>query len=293
VKSEAVTLYHSRMQRVLDYIDAHLEDDLSLDVLCGVAAFSKFHFHRQFSELLGVSAGEYVQLVRLKRATYRLAFRNDSPVLQIALDSGYEAPEAFARAFKQKSGQTPSEFRKKPDWNPWLSAYAPVSAARSKLMKSDFNDDDVRFVHFPDTPVAVLEHRGDPALIVQTVGRCIAWRKQHGLSPKVSATFNILRSPPETLPEDFQMDLCTATDRAIAPNEFGVAAGFIPGGRCAVLRHAGSDEALMRAGHFLYADWLPRSGEELRDFPPFLQRVLFFPDVQENEAVTDIFLPLK
>ena len=43
----------------------------------------------------------------------------------------------------------------------------------------------------------------------------------------------------------------------------------------------------------LYAHWLPTSGEELRDFPLFMQRVKFFPDVPDGEAETDIYLPLK
>ena len=41
------------------------------------------------------------------------------------------------------------------------------------------------------------------------------------------------------------------------------------------------------------ADWLPRSGEEPRDFPFFAQRVAFYPEVPEHEAVTDLFLPLR
>ncbi|HXP97616.1 MAG TPA: AraC family transcriptional regulator, partial [Telmatospirillum sp.] len=100
--------YHARMQRVLCYIDDHLEDDLSVDVLCAIAAFSLHHFQRQFSSLFGIGVYRYVQLMRLKRASFRLAFRAGDPVLQIALDSGYEGPEAFARAFKQRFTQTPS-----------------------------------------------------------------------------------------------------------------------------------------------------------------------------------------
>ncbi len=44
---------------------------------------------------------------------------------------------------------------------------------------------------------------------------------------------------------------------------------------------------------FLYSQWLPQSGEGPRDFPLYFQRVRFFPDVPEHEAVTDIFLPLR
>ena len=67
----------------------------------------------------------------------------------------------------------------------------------------------------------------------------------------------------------------------------------IPAGRCAVLRHTGADDGLAAAITHLYADWPPRSGEDLRDFPVYLQRITFFPDVPEHEAVTDIFLPLR
>ncbi len=52
-------------------------------------------------------------------------------------------------------------------------------------------------------------------------------------------------------------------------------------------------KGLGRRIHSLYSEWLPRSGEEPRDFPVYLRRVDFFPDVAENEAVTDIFLPLR
>ena len=48
--------YHARMQRVLDYIDQHLDSDLDLETASRVAAFSKFHFHRQFMATFGLSA---------------------------------------------------------------------------------------------------------------------------------------------------------------------------------------------------------------------------------------------
>lgn len=285
--------YHARLQRVLQYIDRHLEDDLSLETLSGIAAFSKHHFHRQFTDLLGISVYHYVQLRRLKRATYRLAFRDDSSIIEIALESGYDGPEAFARAFKQRVGQTPSAFRKQPQWIPWHAAYQPASETRNQLMTEKIPDLPVEIVAFEATPIAVLEHRGDPALIGESVRRFIAWRKQVGLPPRHSATYNILYdNPAETPPADFRLDLGAATTRAVPPNDAGIIAKIIPAGRCAKLRHIGTEESFAAALFALYVDWLPQSGEELRDFPLFCQRISFFPDVPEHEAVTDIFLPL-
>jgi AraC family transcriptional regulator len=161
-------------------------------------------------------------------------------------------------------------------------------------MKQGMPERDVRIVETKAVRVAVLEHRGDPAKIGDSIRCFIAWRKAAGLAPRNSATFNILYDNPDsTPPENFRLDLCVATDRAVAPNDAGILAKVIPGGRCAVLRHVGSEESFADAALYLYAGWLPGSGEELRDFPLYCQRISFLPDVPEHEAVTDLFLPLK
>ena len=286
--------YHARMHRVLVFIDDHLEQSLSVAVLSEVAAFSKHHFQRQFSSLFGISVGRYVQLARLKRASYRLAFRDDGSVLEIALDSGFEGPEAFSRAFRRHFDQSPSRFKREPRWSPWLAANAPLTQARSKIMSSPLVEADVRIVDFPQTAIALLAHRGDPAQIGEAVRRFITWRKATGLTPKVSATFNIFHpNPHDPLAELDQIDLCAATDQPIAPNAEGVIAGVIPAGRCAVLRQVGGGDDLRATATWLYGQWLAASGEEPRDYPMFAQRISVFPDVPEHEAITDLSLPIQ
>src|SRR3981189_3170875 len=125
----ALQNYRARMQRVLDHIDRHLDDDLDLDALSSVAAYSKYHFHRQFTATFGLSVHRYVQLARMKRASYWLAYDAQS-VTDIAMDAGYDAPDAFARAFRQRFGQSPSSFRKSPDWEPWLAGSRPLPTPR-------------------------------------------------------------------------------------------------------------------------------------------------------------------
>jgi AraC family transcriptional regulator len=290
----ALRSYEARMQRVLDYIDRHLEEDVDLETLSGIAAFSKFHFHRQFSATLGLSVHRYVTLARMKRASHRLAYRPASSVTEVALDAGYETPDAFARAFRRRFGQSPSSFRKAPDWEPWLAALGPLDTARSKLMQRTFTARDVTIREVPATRVAILEHRGDPATLGASIQRFIAWRKAAGLHPKTSPTFNVWRSErrPQS-PADYSVDLCAGTDRPITPGGEGIKAGEIPGGRCAVLRVVGYTDNLEPAALFLYRDWLPSSGEEVRDFPIYCQRLSLFPEVPEHEAVAEVFLPLK
>lgn len=153
---------------------------------------------------------------------------------------------------------------------------------------------EVKIIEFEETKVAALEHHGDPQLIQNSIEKFIDWRKQHQLSPNTSATFNILyNNPAEVAPENYRLDLCVEFQGDVARNSIGMVQKVIPAGRCAVLRHIGSDDLLANAIEYLYAEWLPQSGEASRDFPVFLQRVLFIPDVAETEATTDIFMPLQ
>ncbi len=291
----ALQNYHARMQRVLDHIDQHLNGDLDLNALSGVAAFSKYHFHRQFTATFGLSVHRYVQLARMKRASRRLAHAGAQSVTDIAMDAGYDAPDAFARAFRQRLGQSPSSFRKSPDWEPWLAAFGPLDNARSKLMQITFTHDDVTIRDVPPTAVAIMEHRGDRATLGDTRERFIAWRKAAGLSPETSPTFMVFRSERcPAVPAHYSMDLCVGTDQPIEANDEQMKAGVIPGGRCAVLRYPGNTNNLEPAALYLYRDWLPASGEEARDFPIYCQRWLsFFPEVPVHEVVVELFLPLK
>ncbi len=289
----ALRNYHARMQRVLDHIDRHLDDDLDLDTLSGVAAYSKYHFHRQFTATFGLSVHRYVQLARMKRASFRLAYRDGQSVTDVALDAGYEAPDAFARAFRQRLGQSPSSFQKSPDWEPWHAAFGPLDDARSKLMQTTFTPDDVTIQDVPTTKVAIVEHRGDPTTLGATIQRFIAWRKAAGLHPSTNPTFNVWRSERQPAdPADYSIDLCVGTDGPIDESE-NVKAGEIPGGRCAVLRVVGATHNLEPAALYLYRDWLPESGEEARDFPLYCRRLTLFPEVPEHETVAELFLPLK
>ena len=291
----ALENYNARMQRVLDHVDRHLDGDLDLDTVSRVAAFSKFHFHRQFMATFGLSLHRYVQLARLKRASHRLASDGDRSVTEIAMDAGYDAPDAFARAFRQRFGQSPSSFRKSPDWAPWLAAFGPLDNARSKLVPITYTPDEVTIREMPPTPVAMIEHRGDRATLGATVERFIAWRKAAGLSPETSPTFNIFRSERTPAnPADYSMDLCVGTDRPIDPDDAPMKAGEIPGGRCAVLRVVHDTHNLEPAALWLYREWLPASGEEVRDFPLFCRRHLsFFPGAAVHEVFVELFLPLK
>ena len=91
--------YERRINGVVSYICAHLDEPLTVELLSEVAGFSKFHLHRQFTEYSGFTVSHFVRLTRLKRAAYQLAFDPKRRIIDVALEAGFSAPESFARAF--------------------------------------------------------------------------------------------------------------------------------------------------------------------------------------------------
>ncbi len=93
-----------RIERVQDFILHNLDEDLSLTKLSEIANLSKYHFHRLFVVNTGITLFRFIQLARFKKAAYQLAFNDDKRIIDIALDAGFESPEAFTRAFKKELG---------------------------------------------------------------------------------------------------------------------------------------------------------------------------------------------
>ncbi len=280
--------YARRFSQVFDFIDRHLAEPLPIERLSRVAHFSKFHFHRQFTHYAGVTVGRYILLARLRRASYRLALNPLERITDIALEVGFEQAESFSRAFREVCGQTPTEFRKRPDWAAWSGLFQVVTPRRIQPMQ-------VRIITVQPVTVAVLEHRGAPALVNQSVQKFIAWRKESGLSPVASSeTFGIAYDDPETTPaRDFRLDICGSVDSLVPANRFGVITKTIPGGRCAVVRHEGLLENVSASVHHLYRTWLPGSGEELRDHPVYFRYLNLRQNTKEHELLTDVHLPIK
>ena len=279
--------YSARFRMVCHYIERHLDEPLSLEALSAIAHCSPFHFHRMFTAWSGLPLYRYIQWLRLRHASWRLAFNPHDKIIDIALDAGFQNPESFSRAFKTALGASPRQFRREPDWVNWHQR-VPKNVSQERTMK------EINIVVFPTTPVAMLKHRGDPAQVNASAATFIEWRRSSGLSPvERYPTYGIAWDDPESVPADaFRFDICAAVEQAVPANTFGVENGEIPGGRCAVIRHHGSLDSVGESVYHLFRHWLPESGETVRDFPVFFHYLNFVHQVPEHELKTDIYLPL-
>jgi AraC family transcriptional regulator len=283
--------YHQRIVRTLVYIQGHLDDALDLEQVASVAAFSSFHFHRVFRGLVGETLKEHVRRLRLERAARNLK-QLDEPIIEIALQAGFETHESFTRSFGDMFGISPSAYRTahKP---------APESASGTHL-------DDVSAYHPPDygDPPAVevkelppmrlvfLRHVGPYTQVGATWGRLMAWAGMRGLLGPSMKLIGIVHDDPDVTPPDkVRYDAAVAVNRPVQPEgEFGVME--IAGGSYAVVTHKGPYDGLGKTYQRVYGGWLPKSGYRLRDVPAFEQYLNSPRDTKPEDLLTLIHVPL-
>ena len=276
--------YTARINRVMDHIDAHLDETLDLRALAGVAQFSPFHFHRLFQALTGETLAERVRRRRLEVAAGRLLTQSDATALRIALDVGFNSAEAFTRAFRAYFGSTPTAWRGGA-FRSWAERHC---VALSKIRQGDrkayqavmdaFLQDtelwphghvprakgekmDVELKTLPDTRVAYLRHVGPygGSGIAAAWQRFAAWCAQAGLMQPRRRMFGVcLDDPTITPPEKCRYDCAVEVDEAfVARDEIGIET--VAGGRYACARFSGVAAEVRDAWNRLVVDWLPKS----------------------------------
>ncbi len=97
----------------IEYIEANLEKELTIKEIAKSAYMSSFYFQRTFAILSGMSVMDYVRNRRLSNAGEKLLHNPKIRIIDLAIDSMYDSPESFSRAFKRFHGVLPSEVKRK------------------------------------------------------------------------------------------------------------------------------------------------------------------------------------
>lgn len=238
-----------RMLRVVDHIQANLEDDIDPEELARIASFSLHHFHRVFRGMTGESVMGFVRRLRLERGAQRLKFSDES-VLQVALKSGYTSHEAFTRAFKSRFGTSPSEYRD-----------------RERLEASDL-------------PIALRDEPERTCVAVRYVGAyetCgAAWADLEatimklGFRGQCTQSIGLVYDDPDITPnEKLRYDACLVAPTEAIPESLpeSYVTRRVPAGRYAVAPYRGPYEDIFETYVTLLGGWLPHRNVELADDP--------------------------
>lgn len=96
-----------KLGAAIDYIEEHLDKEISYDEAARIACCSTYYFQRIFSYVSGVSLSEYIRRRRMTQAAFELQ-RTNSKVIDVAYKYGYSSPTSFNRAFQSVHKTTPA-----------------------------------------------------------------------------------------------------------------------------------------------------------------------------------------
>lgn len=127
------------VQRMQDYIEDHLEDDITLTGLASVSHFSPWYSHRLFTAAVGISPGDYIRRLRLSRSALRL--RDEKvKIIDVALAAGFTSVDGYQRAFQREFGCNPHAYAKDPIpiglFTPYGVKFRAIERSRSKTMEN-------------------------------------------------------------------------------------------------------------------------------------------------------------
>ena len=304
--------YVNRINRVMDYIEAHLEDDLSLERLARIACFSRFHFHRIFQSVTGERLAAFIQRIRLERAATLLRNGHGNTITGVALMCGFASSASFANAFKRHFGTSASGFK---------NGKRAVPKKRYIVMPDEDRDSlDIRMergrgrlsyhvkgtgyrrrvdvVELPPWNVAYIRYtgpyKGDTLLFGRLWRKLAVWAAPRGLLDRPGAVYlTLCHDDPEiTLEEKLRVSVCIGVDETTATSG-EVGKMKLPGGTYACCRfHLGSED-YPKAWGWMYGSWLPLSGYLPDDRPAFE----WFPPCQAQKGGgktdIDICVPVK
>jgi AraC family transcriptional regulator len=289
--------YKERILRVLTHIQEHLDEALELEDLARVACFSGFHFHRVFAAMTGETIADHVRRLRLERAATELR-SGAKQVIQVALDAGYEAHEAFTRAFKAAYGVSPAAFRRAT--GPIAIRPAPSGVHfRQGVPLTTFNTNHVttklmKVITRKIKPmrVAYLRHIGPYEDTRQTWFDLKARLLVDKQIRKRPAYIGIGHDNPSVTPaSELRYDACITVDKGYEPKK-PVELQTIVGGDYAVAKNCPVGK-IKDAYQYLYGKWLARSSRELRPLPSFVVFVDAYKGHPPGKWRVDVYMPLE
>jgi AraC family transcriptional regulator len=248
-----------RIEAVLDHVEQHLAGDLKLETLAGLAAISPFHFHRLFLAWTGETLNAFVRRRRLEAAAGRLRHCPDEKITVISLNCGFASPEAFARAFREHFGMTPSQWRSG-GWGAWRGPVDdPVPAGRFHIEVKRQEAAEYLFMRARGNYGATARKLWD---------RFLPWVHSLGLGDQ-PMVFVGLDDPDIAGPASCRMDACVELPAGWRDPGLRLPIRRVQAHWVAALQYDGPASGIGTGWHALLNGWLPEASFDMGEGPFF------------------------
>lgn len=282
-----------QMNKAMKYIEENLMGEIDFDEMSRIACCSEYHFRRMFSFLAGMPLGEYIRRRKLSLAAVLLN-NQDNKIIDVALQLGYNSPDAFTKAFQAMHGIAPSNVKK---GNITLKAFPPMTF---QLTIKGGNEMDYRIVEKDPFKIVGLKKR--ITLIFEGVN--------HQMDPLVESLtderIKYLKSLCNIEPSGILSVSANFSERTVEGSELdqyiGVATTKQVLGHWEVLEVDATSWAVFTVvGEFpkalqdtwacIYGEWFPTSGYELTGGPEILWNESS--DTSKHDYKSEIWIPVR
>lgn len=284
--------FRARINRVAEIIEKSLDRPLRLAEVAEEAGVSAFHLHRLFRLYTGEPLGTYIRRRRLAAGFAELRAAPERGVIEAALRAGYESLSSFTRAFRRQFGLPPASLLGRAKAGllrpPSRGEVAPaVEPSRIDLRPP---------IHVVAARERGYEGRSFARAAERGFGRLLAWTDAKLPPARLGRTLGVAFEDPDLADPgsiEYLAGIELLGDGALPPIPISLEHREIAGGRYAVFTHRGSYRTLWQTWNVAYRHWLPQSGTELRDSPPF---EIYVVDPRASRRprdwVTEIHLPI-
>lgn len=295
-------IYSQRIEKVVSYIKDNIDEKIDLEKLAELSNFSKYHFSRIFSSIMGVSPIEFVNQKRLQRAIFYLRDKSKT-ILEVSSMCGYESLSSFNASFKKHYNKTPSEVKKEISNNP--SSFSDNKEELTNPLcyhngnKNNFLrriwDMNILLKELPEYDVAYVRKVGSYLETRDAWEKLMQWAFKNELYRPQHYFIGISLDDPEVVEEaSCRYDACvTLPDGFILKDNSDVKFRKLSGGLYALYQFYDSGDKLGIAYQSIFGQWLPNSEYDADD-RQCLEFCMNNPfEDPEGKCKVDLYIPIR
>ncbi|MGE0078996.1 MAG: GyrI-like domain-containing protein [Bacteroidales bacterium] len=298
--------YIYRINKVVDYIENNLDNDLSLEKLAEVANFSPYHFHRIFSVFMSETLSDFIKRIRVEKAASMLLTDQNRSISEVAAICGYNSLSVFCRNFKDRFKTSAQEFRN--SWEIENSKNSQTNSKTDKLITTsskyvcDVNSSktrrfkmkkNVEIKEMPAMNVIYCRHVGQFNQIGKAYDKLFRWAGARGLLqfPETKGITYYHDDPKVTNIEKLRQSACITVKKDVK-TEGEIGKMTIPGGKYFV-SHFEINEMEFQDAWDSTCLWLSESGYQPTDESPYELYHNNHEEHPEKKFIVDICIPVK
>ncbi|MDF3001814.1 MAG: AraC family transcriptional regulator [Bacillota bacterium] len=243
------------INKSIDYILQHLEDDISVDDVANHFYFSKFYFCRSFKAMTGESVYEFIKRMKMDQSAVEIKLEKKKPITNIGINYGYSSSN-YSTAFQKHHNISPAKFRKSADVTGMTSPFYPEGLSGFDTFEG-YNSK-IKIQELPDFFVIYERIIGNYVELKENWFQFLDQYKDH-IKVDTLLIERFYDDPAITSLNRCLCDICMTTDEACTLKNVTM----VKGGKFAVFCFDGKIEDIFCTIQGIFSVWLPKSNYEM------------------------------